>query len=170
MLSRNAPLLYVQQQGGWRSGGSLRRQRISSGKSPNYFSTQKPWASMPSATLNLLRKNRKVIASVCYPFKGCIPRRNAAPDATRTQPEPLSIARSLAFHWSEALASTRKTVTRRRRARGSRPRVSDRRSRTVLFNIRTWRATGTQPLSFPWYRASCTSAAIGEYSLRIPHR
>jgi len=31
MLSRNAPLLYVQQQGGWRSARSLRRQRISSG-------------------------------------------------------------------------------------------------------------------------------------------
>src|SRR5207245_8140348 len=56
MLSRNAPLLYVQQQGGWRNARSLRRQRISSGKSPNYLSTQNPWASMPSAVLNLLRK------------------------------------------------------------------------------------------------------------------
>ena len=42
LLSRNAPLLYVQQQGGWRSARSLRRQRISSGKSPNYLSTQNP--------------------------------------------------------------------------------------------------------------------------------
>src|SRR6266571_1097826 len=41
-----------------RFDGWLRRERISSGKSANYLSTQNPWASMPSATLNLLRKNR----------------------------------------------------------------------------------------------------------------
>ena len=38
---------------GWR-----RRAGISSGKSPYYLSTQNPCASMPSAVLNLLRKNR----------------------------------------------------------------------------------------------------------------
>jgi hypothetical protein len=35
------------------------------GKSLNYLSTQNPWASMPSAVLNLLRKIEPVIAPVC---------------------------------------------------------------------------------------------------------
>src|SRR5438309_9440128 len=40
-----------------RFDGWLRRERISSGKSANYLSTQNPCASTPSAVLNLLRKN-----------------------------------------------------------------------------------------------------------------
>src|SRR5947199_122584 len=47
-----------------RFDGWLRRERISSGKSANYLSTQNPWASMPSATLNLLRKFSSAIAAV----------------------------------------------------------------------------------------------------------
>src|SRR5439155_14048950 len=71
-----------------RFDGWLRRERISSGKSANYLSTQNPWASMPSATLNLLRKNRadRRLGMFCA-LTRCIPRRNAAPDATQAQPE-----------------------------------------------------------------------------------
>src|SRR3989442_1910995 len=47
-----------------RFDGWLRRERISSGKSANYLSTQNPCASMPSAVLNLLRKFSSAIAAV----------------------------------------------------------------------------------------------------------
>ncbi|PYO00080.1 MAG: hypothetical protein DMD91_11245 [Candidatus Rokuibacteriota bacterium] len=89
MLSRNVPLLYVQQQGGWRSASVLLRvyarwmpQEPTSApsvtpvspagqtagllrrKPTTYFSMQKPWASMPRATLNLLRKFSRATAAV----------------------------------------------------------------------------------------------------------
>ena len=91
MLSYNALLLYVQKAGGWRSASVLLRVyasvgagmdrdggRSATGRNPgatgghgeglavsaSYRRIQNPWASMPSAVLNLLRKFSSATAAV----------------------------------------------------------------------------------------------------------
>ncbi|PYN58624.1 MAG: hypothetical protein DMD94_00415 [Candidatus Rokuibacteriota bacterium] len=91
MLSRNAPLLYVQHQGGWRSASVLLRVyarwlpqaagisallppcchrrrptplRLGPPEPRNYLTMQNPCASMPSATLNFERKFSRAAAAV----------------------------------------------------------------------------------------------------------